>query len=360
MRGLPADIEARKGRWRALMRPGAGPGFVFQIDVAEPPPPAPPPLTRANAAARVEWAWRLYQHQCRQAALVADDRLPFLTNVTGTEIFAEAFGCRVHHPPGSNPCAVPLVRTPAEADRLRVPDLSTSSLAYLFAIADELRRRGGPDCLMKPVDTQTPMDIAAQIWDKTEFLAALVEAPDAVLGLAFKARRLLTAFFDEWFRRYGTEHIAHYPDYLMTGGITVSEDEIGVVTPEMFNRFFRDELAELSARFGGLGVHCCANSRHQWANLKALPGLRLLNLDKPPAEPPAFIRDAYAFFGNSVVQMHGGWQPPGAPPEVVRGLPFPARVVWEFRAPDAARAAAWAERINTLRDARRASRPPGP
>jgi hypothetical protein len=126
------------------------------------PPPAPPPLTRANAAARVEWAWRLHQHQCRQAALVADDRLPFPTNVTGTEIFAEDFGCRVHRPPGSNPCVAPLVRTPAEADRLRVPDLSTSSLAYLFAIADELRRRGGPDCLMKPVDTQTPMDIAAR------------------------------------------------------------------------------------------------------------------------------------------------------------------------------------------------------
>ena len=81
---------------------------------------------------------------CKKAELVDDDRVPYLSNVTGTEIFAEAFGCKVHRPEDNMPFALPLVRSAAEADKITVPDLSTSSLAYLFDIADELYRRGGP------------------------------------------------------------------------------------------------------------------------------------------------------------------------------------------------------------------------
>ena len=70
----------------------------------------------------------------------------------------------------------------------------------LFEIADELRRRGGPDALLKMVDMQSPMDIVAQIWDKTDLFVAMLETPDAVIELAATARALQTAFLDEWFR----------------------------------------------------------------------------------------------------------------------------------------------------------------
>lgn len=54
-------------------------------------------------------------------------------------------------------------------------------------------------------DVQTPMDIAALIWDKNYFFAAMIEEPEAVKELAHKVSRLYFAFFDEWFRRYGAE-----------------------------------------------------------------------------------------------------------------------------------------------------------
>ena len=88
-----------------------------------------------------------------------------------------------------------------------------------------------------------------------------MESPQAVKELADKVKQLLTAFLDEWFRRYGREHIAHHPDYFMDGGWTVSEDEAGVVNQEMFAEFFLPELNALSDRYGGIGIHCCANSR---------------------------------------------------------------------------------------------------
>ena len=127
-------------------------------------------------------------------------------------------------------------------------------------------------------DIQSPMDIAALIWDKNSFYIALLEEPAAVKDLSRMVFELLTAFLDEWFSRYGTEYIAHYPSYYMNGGMTLSEDEIGAVDERMFDEMFYDELCELSERYGGIGIHCCANAVHQWDNLGRIPGLRLLNL----------------------------------------------------------------------------------
>lgn len=83
-----------------------------------------------------------------------DDRVPFMDNITGTEIFAEALGCSVERPEHTNPFAHPIVFSASDVDKIKIPELSFSSLVYLFDIADELYRRGGPDAAMKLIDIQ--------------------------------------------------------------------------------------------------------------------------------------------------------------------------------------------------------------
>jgi hypothetical protein len=277
--------------------------------------------------ARINWAWQKYEIQMEQANWLEDDSLPFLDVYTGTELFARAFGCPVSYPHADMPFARPLFDNPIAAGKLKIPGLGSTPLTLLFDIADELRRRAGADALLRMVDVQSPMDIAALIWEKASFFEALIQSPEAVKETADKVRQLLEAFLDEWFRRYGREFIAHYPDYYMSDGITLSEDEIGSVSPGMFNAFFLPELAGLSARYGAIGIHCCANSRHQWQNLKAVPGLRLLNL----VQPPEVTRAAYSFFAGHTAQLHayGGdgpaWDWPAA-------YPRDARVVMDITA----------------------------
>lgn len=293
------------------MSPDSPPGFMLMTRYNEPGGPEWAQPYSEKKRERIEWSWAAYERMMKQAEWLRDDFIPFLTMNTGTEIFAEAFGCRVHRPEGSNPCALPLISSAGEVSALKVPDLGAPSLAILFEMADELRRRAGPEALMRTVDIQSPMDIAALIWDKTSFYVGIVETPDAVKELADKVHQLLTAFLDEWFRRYGTEHIAHHPDYFMNGGMTLSEDEVGAVNPDMFDEFFLGELSALSWRYGGIGMHCCADSRHQWDGFQKIYGLRLLNLYAPPTRTPQYIKDAFAFFNGSIAQMHYGWAPEG-------------------------------------------------
>lgn len=273
-------------------------------------------------AERIEWACRRYERMVQRCQWLRDDLVPYLDVRTGTEIFAEAFGCQVQRPPDNMPFALPMVNDPRQVSGLKVPDLDVPPLRILFEMADELKKRAGAEAVLRMVDIQSPMDIAALIWEKTSYYAAMIQAPEAVRELAGKTKTLLTNFLDEWFSRYGDEFVAHYPAYYMPGGVTLSEDEVGSVSPQMFEQFFLPELVELSEAYGGLGMHCCADATHQWCNFKKIPHLRLLNL----VQPPEVLRCAYKFFARHVAQMHS-WCGDGPPWTWPAQYPEGSRVV---------------------------------
>lgn len=304
---VAVQIEERKKRWRRFMDP-AEPArhlLLVRCDRDLPPRPLPHP---DRIRERIDWAWQSYTRQAEAVEWLADDAVPHLDPYTGTEIFAAAFGCPVHRPDDTNPFARPLIHSAAEVRSLRVPDITAEPLAQLFEIADELRRRAGPDAVMRLPDIQSPMDIAALIWDKENFYIAAIESPEAIRELAAKVRQLLVAFLDEWFARYGTDFVAHFPDYYMSGGITLSEDEIGAVSTDMFRELFLPELAELSQRYGGLGMHCCADARHHWEAWAEIPDLRLLNI----CHKASVVDKAYGYFARKLPQMHN-WCGDGDP-----------------------------------------------
>lgn len=319
MRADRNSITARKDRWSAFYEMDGRKRFMAAVEI-DGENDAQPQLWPGKKHERIDWVLRKYDLLYERAQWLDDDTVPYLDMVTGTEIFAEAFGCTVHRPEDGMPFARPLVRSATEAGRLCVPDLDGSTLSLLFEIANEARSRAGADAVVKLPDIQSPMDIAALIWDKNDFYAAMIEEPEAVRELAAKVAVLLTAFLDRWFARYGKDFVAHFPYYYMPGGLSLSEDEIGSVSPAAFREFFLPELAMLSERYGGLGMHCCANSRHQWDNFKRLPGLRLINF----CQPGAVLNDAVQFFAGHTAQEHIG-SPDGR-------QYFGGRPVWEWPA----------------------------
>lgn len=319
----PSLLDIRKQRWLDFYDLTKSPRHLFHVRYF--PGLGPRPWPRPdNIAERIEWAWRKYNLMCDNLAWLDDDSLPYLEVFTGTEIAAAAFDCPVHFPENDMPFAMPIIQEPGQVAGVRVPGLDHPAIAPLFHIADELRRRAGPEALLHMVDLQSPMDTAALIWEKTGFYPAMLEAPEAVHELAGKVQTFLETLLDEWFARYGREFIAHYPDYYMPYGVTCSVDEVGVVSQRMFRQFFTPELEALSSRYGQIGIHCCANARHQWENFKRVPNLRLININQPQRE----VEDALAFFAQTCVQ----WPIPqgeGASWTLERANPSGAKTVFE-------------------------------
>lgn len=342
---LLPELCQRKQRWLDFLDISHPSHIVYLIRYAPELGTKPWPNPELKQA-RIEWIWQNYEYHLKRMNWLEDDSLPYLDMITGTEIFAEAFGCKIYRPEDNMPFALPFVTGAQQAARLKTPSLDAPCLTLAFEMADELRRRAGPEALFRLVDIQSPMDIAALIWEKQSFYTALVEAPQAVLELVAKVRTLLLAFLDEWFRRYSREFIAHYPDYYLPQGMSLSEDEIGAVSPLMFEKFFLPELVELSDRYGGLGMHCCANSRHQWNHFRKIPNLRLLNLNQP--EP--VLREAYSCFAEVVPQWHYGWDPGIFPQEWLAQLPPQAHVVVDVTAESKEQAIHLAETLTQLRN----------
>lgn len=274
---------------------------------------------------RVEWHWAHYLHQLDNLSWLNDDTIPALQVNTGTEIFAAAFGCVVHYPDDNMPFAKPLISSSDGVDNIIVPKLKDSSLMQLFDMADALYERADGEALMRLPDIQSPMDIACLIWDKNDIYMAMILEPEAVKKLAHMVNGLLTEFLDEWFKRYGIDFIAHHPYYYMPYGITLSEDEIGVINNQIFTDLFLPELENLSLRYGQIGIHCCADAMHQWPLFKDISNLKLVNFNQPKER----IKKAYPMFIGHSVQMHS-WQGDGDMQCRREQLPNDAHIVFNI------------------------------
>lgn len=219
----------------------------------------------------------------RWAALsesVGDDAVPFLRILTGTHIYAACFGAKPHLYPDNNPYAEPCVASAADADRIPEVTLENARpLMRVLELAAALRREVGPDVTIGPPDLQTGFDTACILWDKTDLFCSMIESPDSVKRLAAKCAGLLRQFIAAYRREFPNTTFGHCPSTWTPPdmGPWVSNDECGAMGADMFEEFCLPELVELSGTFGGIGMHCCANARHQFPLFRRIPNLYAFN-----------------------------------------------------------------------------------
>ena len=322
-------INERKEKWNALMSGNPEVKNTVIISYYEGLETKPFLKDGGYELQLSEWIVKKYNIMINNVSWLPDDSIPYLDMQTGTEIFAEAFGCKVIYPEKNNPFALHKINDVSEISRLQTPNLWDSRLADLFEMTHKLRNRTDKNAVVRLPDIQSPLDIAALIMNKEEFYMCIIEEPEAIKELIFKTNELLTQFLDEWFKAFGKEFIAHFPDYYMKYGITLSEDEVGIVSANTFTEMFLKELNELSDRYGRIGIHCCANSRHQWDNFKKINNLCLLNI----CQPVDVVKEAYPFFEKTCCQMHSSYGE-GEINAWKNQLPGNARIVYKFFAKD--------------------------
>ena len=288
------DIQIKKKRWLDFYSGERRAMLLIEMDYGE-----RIYQSHDNADQFFEFIVHKYKVQADCLEWLDDDRVPCISaNTGGTENFAHAFGCPVVYPGNNQPFSRPVVFSAADMAKLKEPKLENSSLMELIEYAHKLKTAAQGALLALP-DVQSPLDIAALVWEKADFFTAFYDEPRAVKDLITMCSGLLTQFFDLWFRTFGKEFIAHYPDYYMPYGITLSEDEIGSISKEQFEEFSYPTLCKLSEHFGSIGIHCCANSKHQWGVLRSIPGLVMLNIN----QPDEVTKQASVFFRDSVCQM---------------------------------------------------------
>lgn len=279
-------IDRNKAFIRNIYSKGPFQGHAFSVNGPMEPifkhPKGCYTLSDEPVSAWLPWAVANYRSQVECFERVEHDGVPQVHLNTGTHIYAAAFGCRVATSRDNKPFALPLVETAEEAARLPEPDIWKSPSIYrIFELAEALRRELGPEVDFAPCDMQTGFDTAALVWNKEDFFCAMCD-PDsaaAVKDLVAKCARFLKRVLVELRREFPTMSPCHWPPVWSPPELPpwVSNDECGSIGEAMFEEFCLPELQDLSASFGGLGMHCCAAAEHQFAAFKRIDGFYAFN-----------------------------------------------------------------------------------
>jgi len=282
--------------------PFPGHAIIMEPEPGDPPGPGDVITSDLPIDRWVDYCLREYEKRLRYHEKTGDDSVPYVKGITGTEMFAAAFGCPVHvyEDVGMPPSARPMVYTAEQADRVAEPGLDHPVFRKWFDFAERLARNAGPGVPVSVPDIQSAFDIAALIWNKEDFFLAMIDSPDAVKHLVGKCHRVLVAFVKEFLGRFEAANLCHCPTAWAPPelGMWLSEDEAGSMSAEAFREFCLPSLVQLSETFGGLFVHCCAAADHQYENFRAIPELRGLNrVFQEPGPRPAIE----AFAGETVL-----------------------------------------------------------
>jgi hypothetical protein len=289
------SIEERKQKWEDFYEGTCRTLILIEQDCGPAPFGSITSGSVGNQDTMFGWLLNKYRIQTESMEWLDDDRIPYVTPIigAGTWIFAEALGSSVIFMDNNTFFVRPAITAVKDFGKLKLPKVESTSLMRIFDFAQKLKA-AAPAAVLGVPDVQSPLDIAAMVWEKADFFTAMYDEPQAVKDLICMTNELLTEFFDLWFKTFGREFIAHCPDYYMPYGITVSEDEIGSISVDAFREFSYPTLCELSKRYGRIGIHCCANAQHQWGVLQSIPGLVVLNI----VQPPDILRQASTYFAG--------------------------------------------------------------
>lgn len=299
-----------------------------------------------------EWVPVVVENFRRKAAMLErleDDSVPVASLMTGTQLFAQAFGCEVHTYKDNNPCALPLVNNAAEADQVELPDLwKTGCLQRVFELGELVLKELGPGTALGPCDLQSGFDTASLIWNKEDLLCSMVLDPDTVKRLSRKCAQLLKTFLIEFRKEFPTLSPCHCPGCWTPPelGPWLSNDECGMMSSEMFEEFCLPELIELSETFGGLGMHCCADAEHQFPSFKKIPNFYGFNRvqDKHGYLP---LLDHFAGKGSPVHVL--AWVSDEVIEQLIRQAPPETRFIFNMGGTDYEAGARWLEKMRSMK-----------
>ncbi|GEM_PF-754989 len=244
------------------------------------------------------------------------DYMPFIDSFEGVTVLAEAFGCEVIVPSHGDPqVSRPLIfENYWDVWNLQKPDAHNPVYLRILEHLHFFEEMTDYALPVTVTDPQSPLDVASLIWDNTSFLLALRERPKEVHHLL---HMVTEAFIEFYSLQYGLLKNPALPGHsfpLLKGarGISISDDEAVLLSPQLFEEFNLPYLAKISETFGGLYYHCCGDFGHLIESILKIPGLRAVNAHLSPREfHPEYVRtflDAGValFLGMGDVEV--GWK----------------------------------------------------
>ena len=209
------------------------------------------------------------------------DYVPFLEPWFGVGVFANAFGAEYVWVEGESAQTRYTIFNEEQAAQTEMPDLDASPVMRLVLEAiDYFLNETRGEIPISCTDTQSPLDTITLLWDTASFFTATYTAPEVVHALLQKITDVMVAFTRRQVGSLGDAWVR--PGHIMVSarcasGLSISDDNIVMVSPDHYRAFAVPYNSQLSQAFGGLAVHSCGDYIRQLPELLKIPGLVMVD-----------------------------------------------------------------------------------
>jgi hypothetical protein len=243
------------------------------------------------------------------------DELPHLQPWFGTGVYANAFGCEYLWRDGEAPDTHLRYHTIEEVRHITPPEPQRSPvMRMVLECIDMLLERTRGKFPIALTDTQSPFDTSTLVLDTSEFFTACYTETETVEELMGAVTALIIDFSREQARRIGKDLLSQpghvLPSLPGLGGITLSDDNLAVSSPQVNEKFSLRFNEIISRALGGVAIHSCGVWDH---TMRLLPGRGVHAVDcsvsprwDPTPMKPEAVRDALADTGIVVKARCGG------------------------------------------------------
>jgi uroporphyrinogen-III decarboxylase len=216
------------------------------------------------------------------------DYVPYLDPFEGVTVLSEAFGCNVEVPENGDPwIRHPLIHdNPKRVYDLKKPEINNPVYRRILETLRYFEEETGYVLPVGATDPQGPLDVASLIWNNQDFIEACVLHKKEVHHLL----DLVTdAFIEFYSMQYESLRNPAYPVHSFPlvspgDGISISDDEALLLSPDLYGEFGLPYLNRISEAFGGLYYHCCGDFGFLLDQILRIKDLRAINGHLSPRE----------------------------------------------------------------------------
>ena len=217
------------------------------------------------------------------------DYCPFLEPWFAVPALVEPLGVGIRWFENDWPAAErPLITdNPSDVYKLEIPKPFTTPLWKKIKEAIEhFQLCTNGDIPVSVTDPQDPLSMATMIWDTGALMTAMYTDPKEVHYLLDLLTEHFIVYTDAQLKII--EHKAFpghsFPLGIEGNGISMSCDNIIMLSPEIFEEYCLPRYAKISEHFNGLYLHSCGNYRHLVSSILKIPRLRGVNYHSSPTE----------------------------------------------------------------------------
>jgi len=237
--------------------------------------------------------------------LQSDFAFTYLEPWHGVGVFANIFGCKVNWNDFDAPQTLPIYHSIDEVAGLQHPDILKAELPQMILETIRYYRSVTNDQLdIVLTDTQSPNDSASLILDTSEFFACSLSDMPRLAPFMELLTQVMIEFSEMQLAAMGPT--AAHPGHIMLSssrlpGISVSDDNMAVISRRAYENAALPYNSHLGAHFGGIALHTCGDFSQNFAPLKQVSNLMLVDCALDGVDPtpnnPRKLGEAFAGSG---------------------------------------------------------------